>query len=672
MSQEVGVPRRTALRLAGSAALVAATGATLGVPVLAGPLLRGRRERGPGSGPPQLYRFRLGDMLVGNQRSDTPHSDDDYLSFVVRVDDDVYTTGGLLRKTIHSGDTVPLILDGTDDYAEIGPVNVYPSSEVKISILVTNQSYNGSAAADAATIVTQVAGYVKTAAPWADAVTGEGIGSAISTAVGVIAGIAATVLRDIGAPDCNGPVFNDAFAYRRELLDERTAAGPDVVTPQPYVGSSPADCGAAPHTSLTYQIINESTVPLSGRSGYAGGLPAATRTRQDAFYVNVAAGDVSGDVLTESWDYPTFKTPTDYGWHPPAVPLSGGYPARDQVVAAVTRSMSAHDVFWIDSAGRVMTSSRDLQLGPGWTAPYQIAGIQSVATGTSLAAVVRVNDHVNDQVDLFWINQGGLWWSHGNPDYRVWTTPQPLTYLGAADTSVAAVSPVPGQVVVVWTDNGAIRSAFSGSDSGRPVPPGPRVTALQPTVMFQATGAVAAVTWGSTPVSGAVRVFWTNVGVDTTHTSLDGAIFSAVSNDWSVHGWSAPELVTAPGSVADSSRLFAVTLGNRANVFWMGAQNNVYTAGGLVQNLTPSGTAPWPPVLIAGHVGGYSAATGWGTGGRLAGANTLSPGRYGVVWTYQGDAGVVPTPPAVKPCHLGWGWLEPDSGWQSRALVPGT
>jgi len=196
---------------------------------------------------------------------------------------------------------------------------------------------------------------------------------------------------------------------------------------------------------------------LGVSSGRAVAAPARMPEHLDVFWVGP-----DGAVGTTWWHGAAGMS---WGDHQP-FPISGPNAAQSgSSVAAVTRMPEHLDVFWVGPDGAVGSTWWHGAAGMNWGdhQPFAISGPNAALPGSGLAAVTRMPEHL----DVFWVGPDGAvgttWW-HGAAGMN-WGDHQPFAISGPnaarPGSSVAAVARMPEHLDVFWVGpDGAVMSTW--------------------------------------------------------------------------------------------------------------------------------------------------------------------------------------------------------------------
>jgi hypothetical protein len=180
-------------------------------------------------------------------------------------------------------------------------------------------------------------------------------------------------------------------------------------------------------------------------AGPESGIAAVARTLShlDVFWV---AGD--GSVATNWWD----ANANGGRWNNPYTIAPPNAARINSPVTAIARTPGHLDVFWIDNASGISTNWWDANFNNGrWNSPFLIAPVGSASAASGLAALARFRDHI----DVFWVggdgSVGSTWWDAGFNSGR-WNTPFSLAPPGSATVTspVSAVARTPDHIDVFW------------------------------------------------------------------------------------------------------------------------------------------------------------------------------------------------------------------------------
>ena len=214
--------------------------------------------------PREPYVFNISSFEMKTHKSDSDHSDSDWLSIVVTILDPVTKNAQALPlKTIQIGGSIKTgdIMNGT--FAS-DPIDAKDSDVVMITLVLTNL---GSSRAEdqfkqAVKVGDKVVGVV---APIAGAVigfifgnpqeglkVGQEIAKGVDTAISTLSDIFDFLNIHVGPPNCNGIVFQDTIVYQpNELLNARNKPAS-----KEYTGTQDNErCGDAPVTKMSFSIL---------------------------------------------------------------------------------------------------------------------------------------------------------------------------------------------------------------------------------------------------------------------------------------------------------------------------------------------------------------------------------------------------------------------------------
>jgi hypothetical protein len=214
--------------------------------------------------PREPYVFNISSFEMKTHKSDSDHSDSDWLSIVVTILDPVTKNAQTLPlKTIQIGGSIKTgdIMNGT--FAS-DPIDVKDSDVVMVTLVLTNL---GSSKAEdqfkeAVKVGDKVVGVV---GPIAGAVigfifgnpqeglkVGQEIAKGVDTAISTLSDIFDFLHIHIGPPNCNGIVFQDTIVYQpNELLNARNKPAS-----KEYTGTQDNErCGDAPVTKMNFSIL---------------------------------------------------------------------------------------------------------------------------------------------------------------------------------------------------------------------------------------------------------------------------------------------------------------------------------------------------------------------------------------------------------------------------------
>jgi hypothetical protein len=193
------------------------------------------------------YVFSVNKVEVHNNRSRGQHNDSDWLSMILKVNDQVRNVGPFnIGPNIHGGD----VLTGP---WTLGPVQINDTDNVSLTYLVVNLGHVDDGNAQLGLAIQVYTAYIgavaSTAPPWGPVVGAfvAGIGQVIGWAIGL----------DKSNPNCDGEVLHDAFEYPPgQLIRQGT---PHTVS-NDYTENTPSECGNPPQTTVIYSIIDASSV----------------------------------------------------------------------------------------------------------------------------------------------------------------------------------------------------------------------------------------------------------------------------------------------------------------------------------------------------------------------------------------------------------------------------
>lgn len=214
--------------------------------------------------PREPYVFNISSFEMKTQKSDSDHSDSDWLSIVVTILDPVTKAARTLPlKTIQIGGSIRTgdIMNGT--FAS-EPVDAKDNEIVMITLVLTNL---GSSRAEdqfkqAVKVGDKVVGVVGPVAgavigfifgnPKGGLEAGQEIAKGVDTAISTLSDIFDFLHIHIGPPNCNGIVFQDTIVYQpNELLNARNKTAS-----KEYTGSQDNErCGDAPVTKMNFSIL---------------------------------------------------------------------------------------------------------------------------------------------------------------------------------------------------------------------------------------------------------------------------------------------------------------------------------------------------------------------------------------------------------------------------------
>jgi hypothetical protein len=218
------------------------------------------------------YMLSVNRVEVHNQKASTDHSDDDWLMLVCTVINpvtkDVQTLPAITTKigsTIHTGD----ILTGP---FRSNPITTDDSNIVIVNYLVTNLGSTNETEkqfAQAVQItdkVVGVAGPIVGAAvglllggdPAGGFKVGQQIAKGLDTAISTASDIFDFLHIHVGPPDCNGEVLHDTLTFLPDQLKQAMgqSASREYPNDQQPAPPQPEGCGLAPHTKVTFMIID--------------------------------------------------------------------------------------------------------------------------------------------------------------------------------------------------------------------------------------------------------------------------------------------------------------------------------------------------------------------------------------------------------------------------------
>ncbi len=209
------------------------------------------------------YVFNVSSFEIKTQKSDSDHSDSDWLSIVVTIVDPITKSNRMLPlKTIQIGGSIKTGDNMTGVFAS-DPIEAKDSDVVLVTLVLTNlgSSKAEDQFAQAVKVGDKIVGVV---APIAGAVIGfifgspqEGlaigkeIAEGVDTAIDTLSDIFDVLNIHIGPANCNGIVFQDTFVYQpNELLNARNKP-----SSKEYTGSQDNErCGGAPVTKMNFSI----------------------------------------------------------------------------------------------------------------------------------------------------------------------------------------------------------------------------------------------------------------------------------------------------------------------------------------------------------------------------------------------------------------------------------
>jgi hypothetical protein len=197
-------------------------------------------------------------------KSDSDHSDSDWLSIVVTILDPVTKDARTLPlKTIQIGGSIKTgdIMNGT--FAS-DPIDAKDSDILMVTLVLTNL---GSSRAEdqfkqAVKVGDKVVGVVGPIAgavigfivgnPEEGLAVGQKIAQGVDTAISTLSDIFDFLHIHIGPPNCNGVVFQDTIIYQpNELLNARNKPAS-----KEYTGTQNSErCGDAPVTRMNFAIL---------------------------------------------------------------------------------------------------------------------------------------------------------------------------------------------------------------------------------------------------------------------------------------------------------------------------------------------------------------------------------------------------------------------------------
>ena len=227
------------------------------------------------------YLFCVERVEVDNPRARGLHSNSDWLSLYLKINDQVLSAGPFnIGPNIHAGDVL------TGPWV-IGPYQISDTDNVNLSYLVINLGH-----LDDMNAQRGVAIQAETAFVGAMLGVAGPIGAAIG---GIIAGIGQIVGWAVGQdksnPNCNGEVLHDSFDYPPGTLAR--LGMPHVVT-NPYTVSVPEECGNPPQTKVTYAVINAASIKqqmmMHGFDPGKGVLEFMRKVKPDVSSVEVLLG----------------------------------------------------------------------------------------------------------------------------------------------------------------------------------------------------------------------------------------------------------------------------------------------------------------------------------------------------------------------------------------------
>jgi hypothetical protein len=193
------------------------------------------------------YTFSTDKVDVHNCRSKGQHNDSDWLSLVLKINDQHQAPGPFnIGPNIHSGDT----LKGP---WTIGPVQINDTDNVSFAYLLLNLGHEEDINKQTGLAIQVNSDFLGAALS-----TAGPLGAVVGAFVAVIGNIIGWVIGlDPSNPDCNGEVLHDTFDYPPgQLMRQGT---PHTVS-NDYTVISPSECGGAPQTTVTYSIIDGSSV----------------------------------------------------------------------------------------------------------------------------------------------------------------------------------------------------------------------------------------------------------------------------------------------------------------------------------------------------------------------------------------------------------------------------
>jgi len=189
-----------------------------------------------------VYVFSLDKIEIVNCRSKGEHNDADWVSIVLTVNDAVQKVGPFnIGTNIHHGDSFigPWW---------IGPIEIAPTDNVTVTVILTNHSHLtdiNQQRAEAVRVESAALGAIVAA-------VGGGVGAAVGIVMAGLGELFGWILEHTN-PNCNGDVGTHTFPYPPGVLAQQGV--PHTVTDD-FTAVSSSDCGNPPVTRVTYSVID--------------------------------------------------------------------------------------------------------------------------------------------------------------------------------------------------------------------------------------------------------------------------------------------------------------------------------------------------------------------------------------------------------------------------------
>jgi len=262
------------------------------------------------------YVFGIDTITIQNQKADSDHSDNDWLTLTWSVANPVTKSVQTFNKTLrvggvlHSGDVIhgpfatePIVL-GDDDILTVTTLLVNLGSsdtedQFRQAVQVTDKVVGAVGPIVGGIIGTLAAGNLQ-----AGVQIGGAVAKGLDTLIGALSDIFDFLNMHIGPANCNGEVLHDTLTYTASDLRQglgqaasRTYAGPQ----------SNGRCGAPPHTQVDFSVA---LLPAGAQGGwrscpkcqglhfagfpdFKGVCPAGGQHEQTGSFAYVLAHDVA-------------------------------------------------------------------------------------------------------------------------------------------------------------------------------------------------------------------------------------------------------------------------------------------------------------------------------------------------------------------------------------------
>jgi hypothetical protein len=209
--------------------------------------------------PEPTYSFGLDQVSILNQKADTNHSDNDYLSITWYLTNT--TTKGIRsqgQKTLrvggvlHSGDVVP-------GPFETDPFTINANEVLTVALMMTNLGSTDDSQQQVAQALKVTQAVQDAVVPVVGAIVGAAEGFQVGGEIVVIADGLEKNLGDflskigitVGPPNCNGAVFSATFQYTANQVAQAAGIPGSQTLQGPQENSQ---CGHAPTTAITFSI----------------------------------------------------------------------------------------------------------------------------------------------------------------------------------------------------------------------------------------------------------------------------------------------------------------------------------------------------------------------------------------------------------------------------------